>query len=139
MRIPLLLVLAAVVSGCAHLPENTSQLQLTSRASGQVYFGTIRRVLPAVVTITLEVDRRTYTGNYELTAPNATFGLYDVYGPGDAAPKSAQTLSATIYTRAILSTSDRRIMNCDFTDVGGKDARGICVDEGRRVYDVVLS
>ena len=139
MRIPFLLVLAATLASCAYLPEYASQLQLTSRSEGKVYFGTIRRVLPAVVTITLEIDRRTYTGKFESTAPNATFGLYEVYGPPDAPPKSAQALSSTNYTRAILSTSDRRIMNCDFTDVGGMDARGICVDEGRRVYDVVLS
>ncbi len=139
MRSSIILLLTLIMSGCAYLPTDVSRVQMTARDSGAVYYGTIRRDLPAVISITVEVDRRVYRGNFELTFPNTTFGLYSVYGPRDAAPKTSQALSQTNYTKAILSSSDDRVLTCDFTDNGGKEISGMCIDDARRVYDLILS
>jgi hypothetical protein len=140
MRSAIVLVLTVIVAGCAYMPTNVTRIQMTARDGGTVYSGIIKRTLPAVVNITVEVDRRVYYGNFELTYPNETFGLYQVYGlPRDAAPATAQPSSRTNYSRAILSSSDQRILRCDFTDDAGRDARGLCVDEASRVYDVTMS
>jgi hypothetical protein len=138
MRSLLIFVLILIVAGCAAIPGGYSQMQLTTRDGGRVYYGTIGRELP-LVTITVDIDRRIYSGTLERTGPNATYGLYSVYGMGDAATKSAPELSNTNYTKAILSTFDNRTLTCDFTDNRGQDVRGLCIDEARRVYDVVLS
>jgi hypothetical protein len=133
-------ILVSIVAGCAYLPANVTRVQMTARDGGTVYYGIIKRTLPAVVNITVEVDRRVYYGNFELTYPNETFGLYHVYGlPRDVAPATAQPSSRINYSRAILSSSDQRILRCDFTDDGGREARGLCVDQSSRVYDVTLS
>ena len=139
MRSAISSLLTLILWGCAYLPPEVSSLQVTARDGGLVYYGTIKHELPAVVTITVEVDRRVYSGRFELTGANETFGFYRAYGPPDAVPRTAQDLSRTNYTRAILSSSDYRILRCDFTDTGGRQANGVCVDDARRVYDVVLS
>ena len=143
MRSAIVLVLTLILPACAYVPTDAfvqvSRVQLTARDGGAVYYGTIKRELPAIVSMTVEVDRRVYTGNFELTSANTTFGLYAVYGPRDAAPKTAETRSRTNYTKAILSSADSRNLTCDFTDVGGKDASGLCVDDAQRVFDVILS
>ena len=144
MRLAIALVLALILSGCAYAPTDTfvqvSRVQMTARDSGTVYYGTISRSFTAnVVNVAVEVDRRIYSGNLELTFPNETFGLYALYGPRDAAPKSTEALRQTNYTKAVLSSTDKRLLTCDFTDSGGKEARGLCVDEVRRVYDVLLN
>ena len=131
------LLLALIFGGCATLPNTVSQMQMTAR-DGAVYHGTVQYTALAVVTITVEIDRRLFRGNAELTSANTTFGLYRLYGAHDAAPKTAETLSRTNYTRAILASTDSRKLTCDFTDVGGNDASGLCVDESKRVYDVVF-
>jgi len=41
--------------------------------------------------------------------------------------------------KAILSSSDHRLLTCDFTDFGGKSAAGLCVDDTKRVYDVIFT
>ena len=135
---------AAVLSillgaGCAYTPTDVSELQLTARDGGLVYYPALRRDSPAVVTITGEIDRRVYTGMLELTDANATFGLYQLYGPRDAVPATAATLARTNFMKAILSSSDHRLLTCDFTDFGGKSAAGLCVDDTKRVYDVIFT
>jgi hypothetical protein len=140
MRSTIVLVLTLIFAGCAYQPTNVSRIQMTARDGGAVYYGIVKRNLPAVVNITVEVDRRVYSGNFELTHANETFGLYVVYGlPRDAAPATLQPSARTNYTRAILSSSDQHILRCDFIDDGGRDAKGLCVDDGSRVYDVTMS
>jgi hypothetical protein len=140
MRSIVISILTLIIAGCAYMPTNASRVQMTAREGGTVYYGIIKRTLPAVVNITVEVDRRVYYGNFELTHANETFGLYAVYGlPRDSAPATAQPSGRINYTRAILSSSDRRILTCEFTDDAGRDARGLCVDEASRVYDVTMS
>ena len=56
-----------LVAGCAYTPTDVSELQLTARDGGLVYYAALRRDSPAVVTITGEIDRRVYTGMLELT------------------------------------------------------------------------
>ena len=48
-------------------------------------------------------------------------------------------MGRTNFTKAVLSSTDNRLMNCDFTDVAGTNAGGLCVDEAQRVYDVIFS
>jgi len=143
MRATLSSVLAALVlsvsSGCAYLPTGLSQVQLTARDGGTVYYGAVRREGLALVNLTVEVDRRIYAGNLELTRPERTLGLYELYGPRDAAPRTAAELARTNFSKAILSSTDNRILKCDFTDVGGTNAGGLCIDDSRRVYDVIFS
>ena len=139
MRAAIVLLLATVFSGCAYLPTGISQVQLTARDGGAVYYGAVRREGLALVSMTVEIDRRFYLGNIELTSANTTFGLYQQYGARDAEPMSAETLRRTNFTKAVLTSTDNRNMTCDFTDVAGTDAHGLCVDQAQRVYDVIFS
>ncbi|MEO7726659.1 MAG: thiamine pyrophosphate-binding protein [Burkholderiales bacterium] len=145
MRSLLILGFGMVLAGCGDLPRQTdvSELQMRARDNGVVYYGTIQReyfreAYFRTTSLTLEVDRRVYSGNIERTSPNATFGLYRLYGARDAAPKSAETLSQANFRWAILSSADKRTMNCDFIDFRGRDSHGICIDHAQRVYDAVL-
>lgn len=139
MRAAIVIVLALISTGCAYLPTGLSQVQLTARDGGAIYYGSVRREGLALVSMTVEVDRRIYLGNVELTSANTTFGLYQRYGARDAVPTTGAALARTNFTKAILSSTDSRVMNCDFTDVAGKNAGGLCVDEAQRVYDVIFS
>ena len=139
MRAVLLSVLCMVFAGCAYQPGEYSHMQLTARGDGGVYYGSIRRNGLALVNMTVEIDRRTYFGNLELTRPNETQGLYQRYGANDAAPKTPEVLAQTNYTIAVLSSIDNKVLKCDFTDVAGRTPVGLCVDEAQRVYDVVIS
>lgn len=139
MRAAFLSVPTLLFTACAYLPPGLSQAQLSARDGGVTYNGSLRREGLAIVKLRVEIDRRVYEGNVELTRPNETFGLYALYGARDAAPKSPETLGWTNYSRAILSSSDNRVLKCDFTDFAGKNAGGLCVDEAQRVYDVIFS
>jgi hypothetical protein len=139
MRAVAVIVLTSIVGGCAYLPTGLSQVQLTARDGGAVYYGSVRREGLALVSMTVEVDRRVYVGNVELTNPNTTLGLYQRYGARDAAPATGAVLASTNFTKAILSSTDNRVMNCDFTDIAGANAGGLCVDDAQRVYEVVFS
>jgi len=139
MRPVFIAVLASIVSGCAYIPRDVSQVEIKARDSDIVHYGVIKRELPAVVTLTVEINRRIYSGNFEQTFPNAMFGLYTLYGRPDTLPNSSAALSRAKYAKAILTSSDQRILTCDFADYGDKDTNGLCVDEVNRVYDVVLS
>jgi hypothetical protein len=139
MRAVAVIVLTLIGGGCAYLPTGLSQVQLTARDGGAVYYGSVRREGLALVSMTVEVDRRVYLGNVELTNPNTTFGLYQRYGARDAAPAAGAVLARTNFSKAILSSTDNRVMNCDFTDVAGTNAGGLCVDDAQRVYEVVFS
>ncbi len=138
MRSAAVLLLTSIFGGCAYLPTTVSQMHMTAR-DGATYHGAVQYAGLAVVTITVEVDRRLFRGNVEPTTSNTTFGLYRLHGPRDAAPKAAEILARTNYTRAILSSTDNRILTCDFTDVGGPGAGGLCVDDSNRIYDVIFS
>jgi hypothetical protein len=139
MRAAIIILLALISTGCAYLPTGLSQVQLTARDGGAVYYGSVRREGLALVSMTVEIDRRTYLGNVELTSANTTFGLYQRYGARDAAPATGAALARTNFTKAVLSSTDNRLMSCDFTDVAGTNAGGLCVDEAQRVYDVIFS
>jgi hypothetical protein len=139
MRPVVVLLLTLVFAGCAYLPPNVSQVQMTARNGGEIYQGAVRQESPAVVKIIVEIDRRTYEGTLELTEPNTTFGLYQLYGPTAAAPKSGAVLGRTTFTKAIMSSTDQRVMHCDFTDVRGLSMAGLCIDQAQRVYDVIFS
>jgi hypothetical protein len=132
-------VLTLVFAGCAYLPPGLSQVQLTARDGGTVYYGAVRLEGLALVNLTVDIDRRIYAGNLELTRPNATLGLYERYGPRDAASRPAETLAHTNFSKAILSSTDHRMLRCDFTDVAGKNAGGLCIDDAQRIYDVIFS
>jgi hypothetical protein len=67
------------------------------------------------------------------------FGFYQCYGARDAALAAAEILVCTNFTKAILSSTDHRLMTCDFSDVAGANAGGLCVDDAQRVYDVIFS
>lgn len=139
MRAAIVLLLTLTSTGCAYLPTGLSQVQLTSRDGGAVYAGSVRREGLALVSMTVEVERRSYLGNIELTSANTTFGLYQRFGARDAAPATGATLAHTNFTKAILSSTDNRLLTCDFTDVAGANAGGLCVDDAQRVYDVIFS
>jgi hypothetical protein len=139
MRQATVLVLTLILGACAYLPTSVSQVQMTARNGGAVYYGAITREGPAVVNMTVEIERRIYGGNLELTRPNTTFGLNQRYGSSDASANPGAAIARTNYTKAILSSTDNRILTCDFTDVGGTAANGLCVDDANRIYDVVLS
>ncbi len=139
MRAAIVILLTLISTGCAYLPYGLSQVQLTARDGGAVYYGSVRREGLALVSVTVEIDRRVYLGTFELTSANTTYGLYQRYGARNAAPRTAETLARTNFTKALLSSTDQLNLTCDFTDVGGKDAGGLCVDDAQRVYDVIFN
>jgi hypothetical protein len=140
MRSLLILALALLVSGCAYKSTSFSQLQMKERGGSDVYYGVAtREYTPIVVTITIDIDRRIYRGNYELTEPNTTFGFARTYGQAEGGAGMAATLSKTNYGIAILSSTDKRILRCDFTSSTDGYGRGICVEDSGRIYNVELS
>ena len=140
MRSLLILVLALLLSGCAYKSTDFSQLQMQERGSGDVYYGVVTRTYaPGVLTITVDIDRRIYRGNYELTAPNTTVGFARLYDRSESTTGAASALANTTYGIAILSSTDKRVLRCDFTSGDNNNGRGICVEDGGRVYIVALS
>jgi hypothetical protein len=140
MRSLLVLVLALLVSGCAYKSIDFSQLQMQERGSRDVYYGVVKHTYaPGVLTITVDIDRRIYHGNYELTAPNTTFGFARIYDRTESTAGAASTLGNTTYGIAILSSTDKRVLRCDFASGGNNNGRGICVEDSGRVYIVALS
>ncbi|MDB5811910.1 MAG: hypothetical protein JWN94_4032 [Betaproteobacteria bacterium] len=139
MRSVLLGMVLLTLSGCAYLPPGLSQVQLTPRNSDTIYYGSVRLEGLAVVKLTVEIDRRIYAGNLEITRSNETLGLYERYGSRNAAPKTPAVLAATNFSKAVLSSTENRLLRCDFTDVGGTSAGGICIDDAQRLYDVIFS
>ena len=139
MRSLIVLALALLVSGCGYKTTEFSRLQMTARGSNDVYYGVVTREVFPVVTLTIDIDRRIYRGNYELTAPNTTFGFTQIYDRSESGGSAASSLGRTDYGIAILSSTDKRILRCDFTSGGNNPGRGICVEDNGRVYTVQLS
>ena len=59
--------------------------------------------------------------------------------PALGSAQTYPTKSVLMIMKAILSSSDHRLLTCDFTDFGGKSAAGLCVDDTKRVYDVIFT
>ena len=127
-------VLLLLLSSCAY------QITLMPRDSGKTYSGTMEGS-GGSGTATITIGSTTYTGPAVRVASNDTFGFASVYGSnsrGTSASAYGTSYSAgDKYVKAILSSPDGRGLRCDF--VGrGRTGGGICVDDNKTVYDVVI-
>jgi hypothetical protein len=132
---------AFLISGCATRPINGGPIDMVSRDNNAVSHGDISSEYgyPLLRTMVIDIDRRTYLGNIEPTAPNNTFDLYRLYGPGRYAAGPPITPGRNIYYKAILSSADHHILRCDLTRNEGKPRDGLCVDDFGKIYDVMVN
>ncbi|SDH82207.1 hypothetical protein SAMN05216466_113210 [Paraburkholderia phenazinium] len=123
-----------LLSSCAY------QATLMPRDSGKVYTGILEGNGMGSGTMTVMIDSRKYQGPVARVSSNETFGFASAYGTG---PHGTSTGFGTAYTegdataKALMSSEDGHGLRCDLVGRGGTGG-GICVDDGGRVYDVVL-
>jgi hypothetical protein len=123
-------LLAFLLSGCVAPPTEPGAI---------VSHGNISSAFPRVRTMVIDIDRRTYMGTTEPTAPNQTFGFNRLYGPGRYAAGPAATPDQDIHYKAILSSTDHHVLRCDLTHNDGRRSDGLCLDDFGQIYDVVSS
>ncbi len=130
---PISLALLCVIAGCSY------NIQLTARDGGKVYSGKSHGGTGSG-SIDITIDDRLYTGEMVRTAPSETFGLLQQYGAGPKPTSGVdEGFGGTVEIKAQPVSSDGRGLRCDFTvDVQGLGG-GICVDDSKHVYDVVIS
>jgi len=129
--------LAAVVAilflaGCAW------QVQMMPRDSGKVYVGEGRGDGRGGGEVTITIEGRKYSGPVMRTASTDSFGFLQLYGSrGQSAFATSASFGGTIYVKALLSSPDNHGLRCDLTGDGAGHLGGICVDDDKRVYDVL--
>jgi hypothetical protein len=89
---------------------------------GKIYTGTAEGNGFGSGSMTVTIDDKTYTGPMVRTAINSEFAS----GGG------------TVQAEALLSTSDGHGLRCHLTGDGAGHGGGVCVDDGKRTYDVIL-
>jgi len=131
-----ILLLAVAMPGCANFSQ---PVDLAPREGKIVSHGVISAtsMVPRRTLMIVDIDRRIYQGTIESTDANETFGLVLAFGQKGGAAESAGMPG--YYYRATLSSSDNHLLRCDFTGDAGRQRNGICVDDFRRVYDVLSS
>lgn len=125
-----------LVAGCS------LNATLMSRDSGHIYTGSLDGNGMGTGTMTVAIDSTTYTGPAVRVGSNDTFGFASAYGfnnHGGTATAFANSYSiGDKFVKALLSSSNGRGLRCDLRGQGGIGG-GICVDDGGRVYDVILA
>ena len=126
------------VTGCMSGPGDPTHVMLMARDNGATYMGAVDVHMQGRGVITTHIDRRIYGGRYEPTAGNTTFGFIHQYGRA-LVPGEALADSDTTFARAILSSTDNRVLRCDIIGNSQRYHSGICEESGGRVYDIMLS
>ena len=128
------IALLFLLSACSY------QMTLMPRDSGRTYSGTMQGS-GGSGTATITIENITYTGPAVRVASNDTFGFSSAYGSNNRGTSSSAY--GTTYTagdrfvKAILSSPAGKGLRCDF--VGrGRTGGGICVDDERKVFDVII-
>jgi hypothetical protein len=120
------------LAGCAW------QVQMMPRDSGKVYVGEGRGDGLGGGQMSIMVEGRRYSGPVMRTASTDSFGFSELYGSkGQAAYGTTTSFGGTVYVKALLSTPDNYGLRCDLTGDGMGHLGGICVDDDKRVYDVL--
>ena len=110
------------------------------RDSGKIYIGTGHGDGFGGGSITITVEGRTYTGSVMRTASNDSFGFFQAYGAGSGGISGSDAvIGGTVYVKALLSSPDNHGLRCDLTGDNRGHLGGICVDDEKRVYDVLAS
>ena len=111
------------------------------RDTGKIYSGTMVRTGDGVGAITIVIDDTTYSGSVVRVGSNETFGFSNAYGQNSKG-NSASSFGLSIadgdqFAKAILSSVNGRGLRCDMSGrySGGG---GICVDDEKRIYDVIF-
>jgi hypothetical protein len=134
MRVAILMIAALGLSGCAW------QVEMMPRDSGKVYVGQGRGDGLGGGTITIDIDGRTYSGPAMRTASSDSYGFFQAYGPrGQSTFGTTASAGGTIYVKALLASADNHGLRCDFSGDGTGHLGGICVDDDKRVYDVLAN
>jgi hypothetical protein len=132
-------LLAFAISGCATPALEGDSIEVVSRNNDLVSHGDIYSAFPRKRTVVIDIDRRTYMGHIEPTAPNDTFGFYRLYGPSRYAASPPAMPASDIHYKAVLSSADNMTLRCDLTQNDGRPRDGLCLDDFGRVYDVISS
>lgn len=132
------------LAGCARssspTPVSIWQVRMMPRDSGKVYTGIAHGDGSGGGSVDIDIEGRTYSGPVVRTASNETFGFSQVYGgAGTGVFGASQSFGGTVFVKAILSSQDSRGLRCDLSGDGRGHLGGICVDDQKRVYDIVAS
>jgi hypothetical protein len=127
-------IAALLVAGCSYTAT------LMSRDSGRTYTGSLEGK-GMTGTMTVAINDTTYTGPAVRVGSNDTFGFASAYSfnsHGGAATAFGNSYSVgDRFIKALLSSSDGHGLRCDLRGRGSSGG-GICVDDGGKVYDVIL-
>jgi hypothetical protein len=120
--------------GCA----SQWQVQMMPRDSGKVYVGDGRGDGRGGGQVLITIEGRTYSGPIMRTASSETFGFVQLYGArGQTVVGTTASGGGTVYVKALLASADNHGLRCDLSGDGMGHLGGICVDDEKRVYDVL--
>lgn len=129
-----LVLVSTVLAGCSY------DATLMSRDSGRTYSGVMKGKM-GTGTMTVNIDDVVYTGPAVRVGSNDTFGFASAYGSnsrGVSTTAFANSYSVgDRFVKALLSSPDGHGLRCDLRG-SGRSGGGICVDDGGKIYDVLL-
>lgn len=124
--------LFAFLTGCSY------DIQMMSRDGGAIYTGSAEGNGFGKGIMTVTIKGTTYTGTIVKTASSDTFGFMQQYGGGTKPVfGSYQSYGGSSYFKALLSSPDGHGLRCDITGNGSGHGGGICVDDNKKIYDVI--
>lgn len=134
-------VLCALLAAPFILGACSFNATLMARDSGHVYHGELDGNGMGAGTMTVDLGGTVYQGPAVRVASNDTFGFASTYGfnnhAGSATSFGSFFAEGDKTVKALMSSPDGRGLRCDI--VGrSHGGGGICVDDGGKVYDVVL-
>lgn len=125
------LALAALLSGCS------MNVTLMPRDSGSVYRGELTSSGNGSGSMKVDLAGRSCTGPASRVASGESVGVISTFG-GRGAGVGTVVSSGDARVMALLTCSDGTGLRCEFTGRDGQGG-GVCVDDARRVYDVLIS
>ena len=138
MRVPLAILAAAVLGGCA----TTYQLSLMPHDRGVIYHGVAEDQGGGEGPISITLADKTYSGTWVQSTPsNSSAWVSGGWGwwgwHGAAGGIVSMDNPHGTESKALLTAPDGSGLRCDFTTDRGMGA-GMCRDDQGRTYDVQL-
>jgi hypothetical protein len=126
------LIAALALNGCAW------QVQMMPRDSGKVYVGEGHGDGLGGGQVSITIEGRKYSGPVMRTASTDSFGFFQLYGSrGQSTFGTTASVGGTVYVKGLLSSPDNHGLRCDLTGDGMGHLGGICIDDDKRIYDVL--
>lgn len=138
-RITLLVLSSILVSGCSA----TFDMSVMPRDSGKSYSGWLYGKGDGTGNAEVTIDGVTYSGPAVRSSSPEAIAFTSLSAPGPVQPKTATAITVAdmggnVGVKALLRSPDGRGLRCDLQGRphGGT---GICVDDEKRVFDVILT